>query len=183
MDKQQLRNQIKESLKKVSDNDLKTYSEIILLNLVSIIKKNPEIKNILSYTPHFQGEIDLLPLENIFKDTHNFFYPVIANNNLEFYKRTNFEKFIIGKFGILEPHKDECFIVESHTPAIVLIPGLAFDSKNNRLGRGLGYYDKFLSINKSANLIKIGVCLEFQMFEYVPIDSNDIKMDLVLFPK
>lgn len=61
---------------------------------------------------------------------------------------------------------------------MVIVPGIAFDLNNNRLGRGKAYYDKFL---EKINTVKIGLCFDFQIVDKVPIESTDIKMDLVLF--
>jgi 5-formyltetrahydrofolate cyclo-ligase len=60
---------------------------------------------------------------------------------------------------------------------LVIVPGLAFDRKNNRLGRGKAYYDKLLS---GITSYKIGVCFHFQYFENIPVSDNDIKMDYII---
>ena len=46
-----------------------------------------------------------------------------------------------GHYGILQPNQDASKIVDLHDLDMVIVPGLAFDSRNNRLGRGAGYYD------------------------------------------
>ncbi len=77
-------------------------------------------------------------------------------------------------FGIKEPIAE----VYSGTIDLVIVPGLAFDKKNNRLGRGKGYYDRFL-INTKA--YKIGICFDFQFFDAIPAYNDDIRMDEVVF--
>ncbi len=59
---------------------------------------------------------------------------------------------------------------------LVIVPGIAFDKEMNRLGRGKAYYDKLL---KSLPAKKYGVCFGFQIFDKIPADENDIKMDRV----
>lgn len=59
----------------------------------------------------------------------------------------------------------------------MVVPGIAFDKENNRLGRGRGYYDKLL---KAANAIKVGVCFEFQFFDRIPTEEFDVKMNYVI---
>ena len=59
-----------------------------------------------------------------------------------------------------------------------MVPGVAFDPKGNRLGRGRGYYDRFLS--QHPDVPTIGICFDFQLVEKVPTDPNDIQMDAVL---
>jgi len=59
---------------------------------------------------------------------------------------------------------------------LVIVPGIAFDRKNGRLGRGKAYYDKFLAC---TDTYKIGVCFNFQLIEEVPVSDTDIRMDAV----
>jgi len=81
-----------------------------------------------------------------------------------------------GAFNIKEPSGRKYDSLEDIDVAV--IPGVAFDSANNRLGRGKGYYDRFLaSIPQSY---KIGVCFEFQKIKSIPADAHDVKMDEVL---
>lgn len=61
---------------------------------------------------------------------------------------------------------------------VAVVPGMSFDAAGNRLGRGKGYYDRFLS--RVPGLYKIGVCFPFQKASEVPADANDIKMDEVI---
>lgn len=64
---------------------------------------------------------------------------------------------------------------------LVIAPGMAFDAAGRRLGRGKGYYDRFLSQPLLSNAYKIGVCFPFQLLQEVPVDAHDICMDEVLF--
>ncbi len=62
---------------------------------------------------------------------------------------------------------------------VVVVPGLAFDAEGWRLGRGGGYYDKFLGrIGKRTRLIGLG--FDEQIVEHVPHDSHDIRMQAVI---
>lgn len=60
---------------------------------------------------------------------------------------------------------------------LIIVPGVAFDVRGGRLGRGKGYYDKIL---KQTDAYKVGVCFDFQLVEQVPTEEHDIKMDLVI---
>jgi len=78
-------------------------------------------------------------------------------------------------FGIKEPK--ELYKKELDQIDLVIVPGVAFDKKNNRLGRGKAYYDKLLS---KTSALKVGVCFDFQMLDSVPVDQYDINMDWVI---
>ena len=83
-----------------------------------------------------------------------------------------------GPFGILEPTGSP-FHLSALSPSIdvALIPGIAFDALGHRLGRGRGYYDRFLRTMRPR---LIGLCFDFQIVEVVPFDANDIPVDIVI---
>lgn len=62
---------------------------------------------------------------------------------------------------------------------LIVAPGLAFDANGRRLGRGGGYYDRFLT-RLHARAIKIGIGFDFQIIEAVPIEAQDIALDVVV---
>jgi len=82
-----------------------------------------------------------------------------------------------GAFGILEPGGG---CVE-HPPKadVILVPGLAFDRRGSRLGRGRGYYDRLLEKFEGT---RVGVCFEGQVVESVPAEPHDIPMNFLLTP-
>ena len=81
-----------------------------------------------------------------------------------------------GAFDILEPVGERFTDYESIDLAV--IPGMAFDDSGHRLGRGKGYYDRFL-VNL-PHCYKIGMCFDFQRVEHVPCESTDIAVDEVI---
>lgn len=82
-----------------------------------------------------------------------------------------------GAFGIMEP----CGSVFTRYGEVDLavIPGMAFDAAGHRLGRGKGYYDRFLPLIPQA--YKIGVCFPFQIVDSVPTEPTDVAMDEVMW--
>ena len=63
---------------------------------------------------------------------------------------------------------------------IVVIPGLAFDRRGYRVGRGRGFYDRFLSQQDFKGL-RIGLCFHEQLLgEAIPTEEHDIPMDVVI---
>lgn len=84
-----------------------------------------------------------------------------------------------GMYHIMEPVGRSISETEYSQLDLAFIPGMAFDSQGHRLGRGKGYYDRFLS-QIPPGVTKIGVCFDFQKVETVPVDSNDIPMDEVI---
>jgi 5-formyltetrahydrofolate cyclo-ligase len=62
---------------------------------------------------------------------------------------------------------------------LVVVPGLGFDSEGNRLGRGRGFYDRFLS-HRDLHAVRCGLALEEQFVEHVPHDPHDVCLDMLV---
>lgn len=84
----------------------------------------------------------------------------------------------IGVYGIREP-KAHCAIITPTEIDLVIVPGRAFDERCYRLGRGAGYYDRFLKLLRS-DAVTIGVAFEFQVFPNLPTASHDVPVSYVV---
>ena len=176
--KADIRAQIKSSLNLHTKAQLEEKRTPLLANLTSLLS-TLKYQHILSYSPHFHGEIEVPALENSNSISALPFLPKITGSEMSFHQIEADSKLESGKFSILEPKAEWLqFTEELQLPAIILIPGLAFDSKGNRLGRGMGYYDRFLT--KYPSLIKIGLCYDFQLISEVPFEDHDVRMDYIV---
>lgn len=81
-----------------------------------------------------------------------------------------------GFFNIMEPVGR--VFTDYDAIEVAVVPGMAFDSRGHRLGRGKGYYDRLLPRLKNA--YKIGICFGFQFVPGVPADEHDIMMDEII---
>jgi 5-formyltetrahydrofolate cyclo-ligase len=84
-----------------------------------------------------------------------------------------------GVLGILEPDPAHAKAVPADQVEVIAVPGLAFDKMNNRLGRGAGYYDRFLAGLPSSTL-KVGLAFSFQVLPDIPYEDHDHRLDEVL---
>ena len=93
------------------------------------------------------------------------------------------EQTATGTYNILEPDESMPATPDPAQKTLILVPGRAFTKEGDRLGRGKGYYDRFLSDGLSRcagnDVVLAGVCFDFQIKKSLPIDDRDIKMDLV----
>ncbi|MBO4720883.1 MAG: 5-formyltetrahydrofolate cyclo-ligase [Prevotella sp.] len=106
---------------------------------------------------------------------------VIGEGQMEWHVYTSGSDLIRGSFGICEPEGDmfpERELPSSSEGIIAMVPGLAFDAAGHRLGRGKGYYDRFLATH--PYIYKIGVCFDFQKVEEVQTDEYDVSVDEVI---
>ena len=83
-----------------------------------------------------------------------------------------------GAFGIAEPTA----AVRPCEPAdidLIIVPGVAFTAAGARMGRGRGYYDKYLS-QPGFRAVKVGVCYGHQLVAELPVEPHDVFMDYVV---
>lgn len=86
---------------------------------------------------------------------------------------------IPGLFGIPEPAIKRFVNLEKLD--LVIVPGLAFDRKGHRLGRGKGYYDTLLGELSSYKAVSIGLAFDFQILPSIPFTPQDKRVDKVIF--
>lgn len=86
-----------------------------------------------------------------------------------------------GVYGIMEPECGERVSPALGTKRIeILIPGLCFDLEKNRIGYGGGYYDRYLAQFDRNRFHITALAYEYQIFEVIPADEYDGKVDLVI---
>jgi 5-formyltetrahydrofolate cyclo-ligase len=84
----------------------------------------------------------------------------------------------MGHFGIREPSR-RCRPLRSPCVDLILVPGLAFDLRGHRLGRGKGYYDQLL---RGLGGITCGVAFDQQIVAEIPVEPHDVRVNCVLTP-
>lgn len=78
------------------------------------------------------------------------------------------------RYGFAQPVEGAMELPPHHLSAVV-VPGVAFDRRGNRLGHGAGYYDELLS-RVPADRPRIGVALEEFVVDELPVEPHDISM-------
>lgn len=164
---------------------------LLKTQLVSSRLRKPQSANILAALeahPAFRAANTVLLYHSLKDevDTHAFvrkwssrkqvLLPVVVGEDLELRKYTGPEDMAIGAYGIEEPTGE--LFTDYAAIDFIAVPGVAFDRKGNRLGRGKGYYDRLLPRIPSA--FKAGICFPFQLVEEVPAESFDIRMDIII---
>ncbi len=108
---------------------------------------------------------------------------VIGEGLMEWHVYSSKSELKNGAFGIGESAGElysgfSKYTSPSEKQMIALVPGVAFDAVGRRLGRGKGYYDRFLAAH--PHIYKIGVCFDFQRVMEVPVDEQDVPVDEVI---
>jgi len=152
--------------------------------LIQLIKKKYKKKyvSLSSYYPA-SFEVNTIRLfETKFINKLKIFLPVVEeNNSMHFYEWEKNDILKINQFGMLEPA-----LLSNHiVPEIMLVPLLAYDNQNNRLGYGGGFYDRYLNkyLKTHNNILTIGIAFSFQRHHKLPISNNDVKLNYILTEK
>jgi len=180
-EKQGMRQKLLERLLSLTKNEIKRRSKDVedRLSELPIYK---QAKVIMVYYP-LRGEVDIL--RKIKKDlgSKRFCFPVmdLEAKNLRIFEIANLdEDFCVGAWGVMQPDTEKAKEVDIKEIDVVIVPGLAFDRQRNRLGRGAGFYDRFLQ-NITPPTKKVGIAFEFQIMENLPTNlSWDQKVDTVV---
>ncbi len=173
IEKSKLRKMMKEALGQLSPSLKSIKSQSVVSQLFSTIQKFPVVG---VYHPIQNEEVDWRGLKSLAK--FQYAYPFInVDMSMEF-KICEEVELTPSELSpkLLIPPKSKPTV----KPDVLIIPGLAFDQRGSRLGRGKGFYDRYL---EHFNGIKIGVCFDEQFVNYVPTMSHDYSMDIVITDK
>ena len=136
-----------------------------------------DARTVLLYYP-IHNEVDLRPLLTKYEGQKTFLFPVTHRHSMEVRPYDGEDMMRKGRLGVPEP-QTETF---KGRIDLILVPGVVFDKHRHRIGRGGGYYDKFLS--KQLYAVKIGVCYAFQLKKHdVPHTIWDKRMDRIVTPQ
>ena len=132
---------------------------------------------VMMYYP-VHNEVDLRPLLEKYGDQKTFLFPVTHRYSMEVRPYDGEDMMRKGRLGVPEPQ----------TPTwkgpidLMLIPGVVFDHHRHRIGRGGGYYDKFL--RKHPGVKKFGICYAFQLKKHdIPHLFRDHNVHRVITPQ
>lgn len=169
----------KEMYKKRARNksDLKKKYDVWICSQLEQLVKEKNVKTVHAYLP-MGTEIDIRPfiqkaLDQDIKIISPKTLPKRHLENLELHSLNDVEK---GVFGTTYPANSTIYSGEYD---LVIVPGLAFDNQNYRLGYGGGYYDTFLEQHPTA--FKIGIFYPFQEVASVPKEKHDVCLDKILY--
>jgi 5-formyltetrahydrofolate cyclo-ligase len=171
-DKSRWRDSIREHLKTVSPDERHGRSLRICEQLHSLFSGK---KVLALFAPTLtEPNLDLLWDLGLLSP-YSVSYPRCEGGTLSFRPVSTLSELAPGRFGIREPVAGPALAQLD----LIVVPGLAFTAEGNRLGRGAGFYDRFLT-GIPATTVKVGVCFEFQRVSEVPQESHDVKMDTVV---
>lgn len=177
LEKKSLRKKIRKLKKEITEELRKTKSKIIMDKIESEIHFQ-KAKIIFAYWA-MDDEVDTKDFIMKWYKEKTIILPTIDSGNLILKKFNGMNSLKDGDlYAIPEPQGEPFEALDQLDLAI--IPGVAFDELNNRMGRGKAYYDKILKKMK-GNTFLIGICYDSQFVDKVPVEEHDITMDEVIY--
>lgn len=154
---------------------------LVILRKFFAIKEVKAAKTILFYVA-FDGEVETagmikrayiqgkhVAIPTILKEK-KMIVPTLINNT---------EELESGPYGIKHPQHNPSRWLKAEDLDLVVVPGVAFDKKYHRLGRGAGYYDRFLA-NLPKDVPTVGLAFDFQLVDVLPHQDHDIPVSRVV---
>lgn len=175
--KKAIRKQIFAARKAHTDQQIDDWSRKIAETVTAL----PEYSNsqrILAYADYNHEVMTKYIIEAAWNDGKEVAVPKVVGQDMVFYKLTDFAQLEKGYFGIPEPARGEIVQWEE---ALMIMPGVAFDRQNHRVGYGGGFYDRFLE--KHPYITRVAVAFEFQMMSEVPVEPTDISPEIIVTEK
>ncbi len=173
-EKTKIRRRIRNKKNILSDME-KAQSSIAVFDKIEALPAFINAKSVLMYW----SLPDELPTHNFIVKWSNkkqMLLPMVKGDRMLVKPFTSMDDLRKSDMGIWEPDVQKEYL--RHID-LVIVPGIAFDKHKNRLGRGKGYYDRYFN---HKNIVKVGVCYDFQLLEVVPTEPFDVSMDKVITP-
>ena len=175
--KAELRRQVRERLRSVTREELASWSDL----LVSRLQAQTELWATPGTVALFGGlrnEPDLITGLVPWLVERGWRVVLFAVEGVELlpFRVTGHHDLKRGMLGIWEPVADPLHAVRPEELTLILVPGLAFSQEDgSRLGRGGGFYDRFLA-RPDVMARRVGICFEAQLFPQIPCEMHDARV-------
>lgn len=176
--KQALRQAILERIQHMNEQARASESRSIARR---ILEELPADCTICAFVP-MKTEPDIQSLlEQLLQSGRSVYLPTFDGRHLVMRRIERLSDLTQGTFGIPEPPAT-CPPLDPKEPAVVLVPGRAFDQKGGRLGRGNGGYDRWIAEHRTTNTTShyYGVGFDCQIVSAVPMEEHDVFLDGVI---
>lgn len=179
--KAEIRTRILEKRKNLTEDEVAAKSEAILQKVL----KTPEYMeadNLLLYADYNHEVMTRGIFEDAIMRKKRVYFPKSdgLTNSMIFYQTVSVKQLEKGFMGIPEPKENMqlCYKFHPDEDTLIILPGVAFDTRGFRLGYGKGFYDKFLSSRRQLSTMALAFAC--QIVEELPSEEHDIKMDKIV---
>lgn len=174
-EKKEIRREVRRRITALSAEDMSRAAEHIFREIESM-DSFASAHNIALFASMGDEVPTTIALERWPKMGKHIVVPRVEGDIMRFYDYAS-DKMQTGAFGIEEPMGDEEFAAGDID--LIIVPARAFTLSGERLGRGGGFYDKYMSL-PTFRATKIGIAFSCQIFDALPCDKHDIRVDQVI---
>lgn len=175
--KSDIRKKIYAKRKTCTDVQIDTWSRMIT-EKVTALTAFQKAERVMVYADYNREVVTRYIIEEAWKQGKRVAVPKVTGKDMDFILLTDFSQLKSGYYGIPEPEEGE---IVSWQEALMIMPGVAFDRENHRVGYGGGFYDRYLE--KHPRIQKVAVAFAFQILDQVPTEPTDIFPQLIITEK
>ena len=178
-DKKELRAKMRAFLQELDPKIKRSWDEAIGKNLAQLLKKLKRKNGLLGVYSPLKDEVDWTIGE--WHRDRSLLFPLIESQTEMSFHPASLQHLVTQvAFGFELKMPSRSLSTVPIVPEVVLVPGLSFSKTGARLGRGRGYFDRYLSRHRP---LAVGVAYESQLHEDLPVDSSDWPMNFVVTEK
>ncbi len=177
--KEDLRNTMKRRLLAVSVAQAAAWSDAVCARL-AVLPQYQRASRLMAFL-NMKGEISLDAfLIRALREGKEVYVPhCLGNGQMEAMRLTSLQDVAQGMYGIRVPYAGSPCIAPEQLE-LILVPGLAFDAEGHRLGRGAGFYDRYLQ--RAPQAAVAAVAWDIQIVPHVPAEAHDYRIPVMLTP-
>lgn len=177
MDKKEMRRLIRERKTQLSEEERRRESREVCRKVMATDKWQNAKTALLYWALKDETDVGKL-IDDLYARGGTVLLPTCVGDDLVLREYEGKEKMRTGAFNIAEPTGRVFEKKDYGKIDLVIVPGMAFDHKGGRMGRGRGFYDRLLK--DLPNCYKMGVCWSVQMVDEVVMEDEDVKMEEVV---
>lgn len=173
--RKQIRERIKIKRSLISEVTLKEKSQLIFEKIIQT-QEYKEADAVLVYVDYNHEVMTRDLMKHALQERKSVFCPKVLGEEIDFFKIYDLNELTDQYKQILEPKANLSSLfsrLNLDKPSLIIMPGLAFDRERNRLGYGMGYYDRYLY--RFPMIPTIALALDCQIVDSIPFEKNDIR--------
>ena len=103
---------------------------------------------------------------------------ITGKGQMEAMSFTDFDSLVEGEYGILTPDPEKGKIIPPEELDLIIVPGIAFDTRGERLGKGGGFYDAYLA--RATKAKRIALAFSCQLVAKIPMEAHDVLVHKII---
>jgi 5-formyltetrahydrofolate cyclo-ligase len=177
--RQQLRAEAFHRRESISPSELGPRNERIQDRAVRFLASLPS-RSVALYSPIGNEVATETIRDHALQTGKKLFYPKLGSEHrVRLVEVKSSEEMTLGRYGMLEPIGSRILAEQEREGLVVFVPGVVFDLHGNRLGRGMGWYDRLLRLLGEDGK-SVALAYEFQVVEELPTEKWDRRVQHII---